>query len=703
MTLKIYLADLTHTGNGIATEAFPLNIGLLASYILKRFGNTVDVTLFKYPNDLLQALRDAPPHLLGCSNYTWNVNLSAYFSRLAKTLNPNIVIVWGGTNYPFDAANQESFLRQWTDVDVHTFYEGEIAFGNIVERMLSTESWARLLTDPLGGCQFLDPSTKAFVAGEALARIKTLDDIPSPYVTGLFDKFFDGVLTPLVETARGCPFKCNFCNAGAPYFSKVNQFSDAYVKEELTYIAQKAAAVDVGHVTFADNNFGMIPRDAKTVEVVHQLQEQYGWPRTMTVWTGKNSKERVIDATRTLGETLNISMSVQSMDPEVQENISRDNIKLEHFRAIAEEVHDQGRPQLAEVIMPLPGETFDKHIHGLNQLLDTKVSRVLSHTLQMLHGTPYKDDHTYVRDHGYQTKWRIVPRDFSEIDSQRIFDVEEVAISTKTFSFGEYVEARKYMLLIELCRNSHIFSVLERYLNERGVTISEWVANVYANLHTMPERVRAIITSFEAETKEELWDSEAEIVAHYSEDEHYARLLSGEAGGNVLFKHRIMLLAETAESFVSTVYDLTTDLITAKARPSDRDVIAQEMEALRRYTTGSVSECYSPDTLDSVLEETIHFDVMAWMENDDATPLHTFAAGSPVQLSFYFRESDKLVLRDAYKRYGTDIKGIIKLIQRIGNSPFRRPIASADVSSAQTDEKTTRPTDPTPAVGFRTM
>mgnify|MGYP001470124762 CR=1 FL=1 len=38
MKLRIYLADLTHTGVGIATEAFPLNIGLIASYCLKEFG-----------------------------------------------------------------------------------------------------------------------------------------------------------------------------------------------------------------------------------------------------------------------------------------------------------------------------------------------------------------------------------------------------------------------------------------------------------------------------------------------------------------------------------------------------------------------------------------------------------------------------------------------------------------------------------------
>ena len=45
MKLRIYLADLTHTGLGTATEAFPLNIGLVASYCLKNFKNSVVLRL----------------------------------------------------------------------------------------------------------------------------------------------------------------------------------------------------------------------------------------------------------------------------------------------------------------------------------------------------------------------------------------------------------------------------------------------------------------------------------------------------------------------------------------------------------------------------------------------------------------------------------------------------------------------------------
>ena len=130
MPLKIYLADLSHTGQGVATDTFPLNIGLVASFAKKKFWKDVDITLFKYPEDLKEALKAAPPNILGCSNYTWNSNLSYYFTKLAKSFSSEILTVWGGTNYPFSASHQEQFLRNRPELDLHIFYEGEQAFSD---------------------------------------------------------------------------------------------------------------------------------------------------------------------------------------------------------------------------------------------------------------------------------------------------------------------------------------------------------------------------------------------------------------------------------------------------------------------------------------------------------------------------------------------------------------------------------------------
>ena len=112
MKLRIYLADLTHTGQGIAMEAFPLNIGLVASYCLKKFKDDVEIQLFKFPEDLKKAIDEKKPHILGCSNYAWNCNLGYHFASYVKSIDKSIITVFGGTNYPYDIYNQKLFLQK---------------------------------------------------------------------------------------------------------------------------------------------------------------------------------------------------------------------------------------------------------------------------------------------------------------------------------------------------------------------------------------------------------------------------------------------------------------------------------------------------------------------------------------------------------------------------------------------------------------
>ena len=51
-------------------------------------------------------------------------------------------------------------------------------------------------------------------------RTPDVDQIPSPWLTGILDEFFDGRLAPLLETNRGCPFTCTFCAHGTNWCTR---------------------------------------------------------------------------------------------------------------------------------------------------------------------------------------------------------------------------------------------------------------------------------------------------------------------------------------------------------------------------------------------------------------------------------------------------------------------------------------------------
>ena len=80
--IKIYLADLTYDTVVLQTAVFPLNVGYIASYCKKRFGDKVDITLFKYIDELDRAINESPPDILGMSNYVWNHRVSLEMFRM---------------------------------------------------------------------------------------------------------------------------------------------------------------------------------------------------------------------------------------------------------------------------------------------------------------------------------------------------------------------------------------------------------------------------------------------------------------------------------------------------------------------------------------------------------------------------------------------------------------------------------------------
>ena len=70
-------------------------------------------------------------------------------------------------------------------------------------------------------------------------RITDVDSIPSPYLTGLFDSFAAGPgRAAMIETNRGCPYGCTFCDWGSATLSRVRKFDLQRVFDELEWAAK---------------------------------------------------------------------------------------------------------------------------------------------------------------------------------------------------------------------------------------------------------------------------------------------------------------------------------------------------------------------------------------------------------------------------------------------------------------------------------
>src|ERR1019366_888196 len=542
--LSIYLGDLTYTTLSLATDAFPLNIGFIAAYAEKAFGKEIDLRLFKYIEDLEQDIHEKPPDILGLSNYPWNFNLGLEFFRMTRAVSPRTICVMGGPNIPLEDEARSHFVKRCPLIDFYAYLEGEEAFAALGARALETGAdREKMKSTPIDGFVHRLSDTE-IMKGTMLARRRNLHDIPSPYLTGHMDKFFDGKLSPMMETNRGCPFSCTFCHEGNQLISKVNHFSIERVKAELDYIAaavQRAPNL-ISNLMFADPNFAMYERDYEIVEHIERIQQRQNWPRSIFASTGKNKKERIAKALRKLNGSISMWMSVQSMDSVVLQEIKRDNISTSQMMALASVYQELGLPTLSELILGLPGDSYERHVKSLSDVMEAGIDVIDTYTCMLLNGTELNTASSR-ETYKIGSHFRILPRDFARLRNGRIaVEIEEIVGSTSTMSFEDYQEARKLHLMVAVVYNGGGFSPLLRLLRQKNVSIIGLLQRLVACIASAPPSIQTIFNSFVRLTKEELWDSEEELRTYVCAENNYEKLRNEEIGINLIQTHSAMSL-----------------------------------------------------------------------------------------------------------------------------------------------------------------
>lgn len=682
MKLRIFLGDLTHDSVGLATEVFPLNIGFIAAYCKKRFGDQVELTLFKYINELEDAIYENPPDILALSNYPWCHNVDMAMLRLLAKRRPEAIRVMGGPNFPHQSDLQREFLAARPLIDSYPYLDGEVSFSNLVDLVLQSGDLKlareRIRTTPIQGCVQLNDSGQ-MVAPPSPIRLPQLDDVPSPYLTGIMDKFFDGRLNPMIQTNRGCPFTCTYCSDGTRLVSKVNQFSVDRVRAELAYIGQRVPKA-TKTLFVSDLNFGMYARDAEICAEISSIKEKYDYPYFIDTTTGKNSKQRVIKNIEKLAGTLGLSLSVQSMTPQVLRNIKRENMRLDDFLGLKPAIQSVGLATNAEVILGLPGESADSHIDSMDALLSLEMDHVLSYTLMMLNGTEMNVPEQR-KLWGYKSKFRVIPRDFTALRSgENIVEVEEVGVESNTMPFEDYIRARKFVIMVGVVNNRG-FKPLLRFLLQHNIRIKQLLQSMLASMDTAPEsgnervtgRLLHFVREFERESREELWDTEEELVEFFQDKENFKGLLEGRYGANLLQTYKARIWGHCFEELADCAFLHAAELL--QESKANKESLEQLRE-VERYCRGMTYNLMGDDRLRSVPETTLSYDIAAWVADPESKPLVHYKWPEPRSVRFTLSQHQYDYLEENFKHFGRSDLGRGKVLIRISpNTLWRQPVS----------------------------
>lgn len=337
-------------GTGIFTSHWlPYTIAAIWAYVeqFDEIKNNFEVQDLIFKRESVETIigRMENPNVCLFSNYIWNENYNLLVASEIKKHWPDCLIVFGG---PQVDENHENFLNRNPFVDSVVIGEGEV-------------SLHILLND------YLQSKVKSVY--NTYKRI-SLENIPSPYTdNGLLAKIIknnpDLKWASNMETNRGCPFGCTFCDWGSLTQSKIKKFDLDKVFAEIDWFCK----YKIDYMYIADANFGVFyERDKEIVEYIKKKKTETGYPHALNMTWYKNSTEKVIELTKILHEVdlaRGITLSVQSMHDKTLEAIDRKNMEVSQLSRMYQICNDNNIRFYTEFIIGLPYETKQSWRHTL--------------------------------------------------------------------------------------------------------------------------------------------------------------------------------------------------------------------------------------------------------------------------------------------------------------------------------------------------
>lgn len=405
------------------------------------------------------------PFLFGFSNYIWNHEYNKVLAKKVKEKYPGCIIMFGGHHISPDT----SLMEEEKYIDIMCFGEGE-------------ETFRRLLYALKENLSLEEVPNIAFRKNGSIIRTREEKpdsvDYPSPYLTGVFDpileKYPDIDFHSVIETNRGCPYSCAYCDWGN-LKCKVRFFSEEKVMKELQWLS----AHNIRGFGCADANFGMFERDERFVDEMIRLHNEEGVLSRFQVSSAKNSNDRVFRISKKLNECgmdKGATLSFQSLSPEVLSNIKRKNIPVETFTSLLNRYNEAGIATYSELILGLPGETYESFVEGIDILLDAgQHSSIYIHDCEWLPCSAMGDKE-YTEEHGL--KYVLVPLNEPHTlidDNDEITEYSRLIVETKAMSREDWVKMNIYSATIQCFHHEGLLMLFALYLHyEKGIRYSDF-------------------------------------------------------------------------------------------------------------------------------------------------------------------------------------------------------------------------------------
>lgn len=440
--------------------------------------NPVYITQDVDPAEVVNWILDQKIDIVFASMYLWNHQYTHLILKKVKAANPNIVIIVGG---PHVFADKEEYWNEhpWIDLSVNAKVYGE-AF----------------VVDYLDGLPLEEVTGAIWRGGSSVKQFDIRDFEWAPrvyadnieYVKWVIDEVArrdpKGLVGFAVETSRGCPFACVFCEWGGGIATKMNKKPMKDVMSDMAALVKAKAP----KLHICDSNFGFWEEDLTLLKQFAAWNRVLKFPQVLTIygWSKNNSKRHYEMCKAIANSTIDgfyYALSIQGLRDLTLKNIKRSDNPLEDRWALAKRIHDElGTKVYVEVLMALPGDKLNDYYNILNKRHELDA---FSHYVWMLLPNTEAHNQEYREKYGIKTAWahNVQPQFIKQRDQSINTELTEWYAKNKyEYVIGSYSltpeEWLEVFILEKLYntakRHSNIWNQLEKQRLELELTPSQY-------------------------------------------------------------------------------------------------------------------------------------------------------------------------------------------------------------------------------------
>ncbi|MFO0815580.1 MAG: radical SAM protein [Gemmatales bacterium] len=364
---------------------------------------------------LVEAILTHQPRYVGFTCYLWNIDRTLWIAQRLKECDPSIQIILGGPEITID----NGWVLQQAAIDYFIIGEGEQTFAELLQ-CLASGGISRAIpglhvprvrkTLSLERVDIAQPLLPGF---EPRHPLENLDQISSPYLSGILDAADESML--LLETIRGCIFKCKFC-----YYPKSYQGLHFLSREKIIANLRHARERGAHEVVLLDPTLNQ----RKDFDDFLRLLIEENPGRRMSYF-GELRAEGIKPATAELLAQANfteVEVGLQSIDPLAMQLMDRKN-NLNAVEKGCRAMLAAGIKVKVDLIIGLPGDTVESVRRSMHYLKDSGIySDVQVFNLAVLPGTAFRQE---AQELGlvFQPRPPYYVRQTPTLNQQQLFDL----------------------------------------------------------------------------------------------------------------------------------------------------------------------------------------------------------------------------------------------------------------------------------------